>query len=191
VFPSTVRIVSTTEALPENISHWYHHENIPDDTVLRPYTASPLFGEATKQQPPEYGCALPLSAVRREAYPRYELQKSKSLANLKMEATYSFETSVLTRATRYKVPGDIFTDTTVTISQKTVFLDPTLLPLRPLFGFLYQPRMKDKYGAVCGMRIGRGNNIIITVPQWNLVHHKPHMTRPRIEITPSRLEAHK
>jgi hypothetical protein len=28
---------------------------------------------------------------------------------------------------------------------------------RPLIGLLYQPRMIDEYGAVCGMKIGRGN----------------------------------
>jgi hypothetical protein len=29
----------------------------------------------------------------------------------------------------------------------------------PLFGILYQPRMRDEYGAFGGMRIGRGNQI--------------------------------
>jgi hypothetical protein len=48
-----------------------------------------------------------LLAVCREAYPHYELGRSKSLVTLKMEAIYSSETSVLTRATRCKVPKDI------------------------------------------------------------------------------------
>jgi hypothetical protein len=46
--------------------------------------------------------------IGREAYPRYELWKCNSLATLKMESISSSETSVLTRAIRYKVPEDIF-----------------------------------------------------------------------------------
>jgi hypothetical protein len=38
-------------------------------------------------------------AVRREAYPCYELGRFKSLVNLKMGAIYSSETSVLNRST--------------------------------------------------------------------------------------------
>jgi hypothetical protein len=48
-----------------------------------------------------------LFTVRREAYPSYELGRFKSLVALKMEAIWPTETSVLTTATRYKVPEDI------------------------------------------------------------------------------------
>jgi hypothetical protein len=45
------------------------------------------------------------------------------------------------------------------------------LVLRPLFGRLYKPRMRDNgdYGAIGGMRIGRGN-----LSQCHFVHHKSH-----------------
>jgi hypothetical protein len=50
-----------------------------------------------------FECVEALFAVRREAYPHYELARFKSLVNLKMEALSSFETSVLTRATRRNI----------------------------------------------------------------------------------------
>jgi hypothetical protein len=45
--------------------------------------------------------------IRREAYPRRNLGEFKSLITLKMEATYSSETPILTRATRRNIPKDI------------------------------------------------------------------------------------
>jgi hypothetical protein len=46
--------------------------------------------------------------LRREAYPGYELGRLKCLVTLKMEAIFSSETLVPTRATRHKVPEDNF-----------------------------------------------------------------------------------
>jgi hypothetical protein len=43
-----------------------------------------------------------------KAYPRYELERFKSLITLQMKVICSSETSVLTTATSYKVPDDIF-----------------------------------------------------------------------------------
>jgi hypothetical protein len=58
-------------------------------------------------------------------------------------------------------------------------------------GLLYQPRMiDDDYGAVGGMRIGRGNQSNRRKPtQCHFVHHKSHMTWPGIEPGPPRWEA--
>jgi hypothetical protein len=47
-------------------------------------------------------------AVRRKAYPLYELRSFKSLVTLKIEAICSSETTVLTRATLHKIPKDIY-----------------------------------------------------------------------------------
>jgi hypothetical protein len=49
-----------------------------------------------------------LFAVRREAYPRYKRERVQNHVVLKMEAICSSETSVLTRATQYKVPADVY-----------------------------------------------------------------------------------
>jgi hypothetical protein len=43
-----------------------------------------------------------------EAYPHYDLGKFKSFITMQMEALCFSITSVLTTATWYKVPGDIF-----------------------------------------------------------------------------------
>jgi hypothetical protein len=50
-------------------------------------------------------------------------------------------------------------------------------------GLLYKPQMIDEgdCGAIGGMKIGRGN-----LPQRHFVHHKPHMTRPRLKPGPPR-----
>jgi hypothetical protein len=59
-----------------------------------------------------------LFVVRREAYPRNELERFAILVTLKMDTTCSSETSVLTRTTRCKVPKDMCNDTVVRTSQK-------------------------------------------------------------------------
>jgi hypothetical protein len=62
--------------------------------------------------------------VSREACSLYELGRFKNLVTLKMEMICYSETSVLTRATRCKVPKDI-SDTAMKTSQQTVSFDPT------------------------------------------------------------------
>jgi hypothetical protein len=57
---------------------------------------------------------------------------------------------------------------------------------RPLIGLLYQPRaIYDECGAVGGMRIGRGNEVLgENMPQCNFVYHKSRMTWPGLEPGP-------
>jgi hypothetical protein len=59
-------------------------------------------------------------------------------------------------------------------------------------GLLYQAQMIDDgdYGAIGGMKIGRGNRSTReNLPQRHFVHHKSHMTRPGLEPGPPRWEA--
>jgi hypothetical protein len=48
-----------------------------------------------------------LCVVRREAYPRWQLGRFENLITMKMEAIYSSETTVPTRATRYNISKGI------------------------------------------------------------------------------------
>jgi hypothetical protein len=66
--------------------------------------------------------------------------------------------------------------------------DRVHLVLRPLIGLLYQPRMiDDECGAVCGMRIGRGTEVLgKTLPQCHFFYHKSHVTWPGLESGPPR-----
>jgi hypothetical protein len=47
------------------------------------------------------------------------------------------------------------------------------------FGIFYQPRVmdNDERGAVCRMRIGKGNrNVRIKLPQYHFIDHIFHLT---------------
>jgi hypothetical protein len=48
----------------------------------------------------------------------------------------------------------------------------------PLRGILYQPQIDDDdCGAIVGMQIGRGNDVLGEIlPQCQFVHNKSHMT---------------
>jgi hypothetical protein len=60
--------------------------------------------------------------------PRCEQGRFTSLVTLKMDAICFFETSFLTRATRCNISKKFIIDAAVITSQKTVFVDLTVLP---------------------------------------------------------------
>jgi hypothetical protein len=65
----------------------------------------------------------------------------------------------------------------------------TLSPLGtvPTTGLLYQPQMIDDgdCGAIDGMKIDVGTEVFgENLPQPHFVHHKSHMSRPRLEPRP-------
>jgi hypothetical protein len=71
--------------------------------------------------------------------------------------------------------------------------EPSSLLLRPLTNnLLYQPRIMDddECGAVGGMP-GRETKVLSeNLPQYHLVHHKFHITRPWLKPRPPRWESH-
>jgi hypothetical protein len=103
------------DIIPKDIWHCYRRENMPENSILRPYMVS-LYGEANQEIIDKVTAHQQLFHANGLTQPRkcrppwgtssLRARNIQSPLTIKTEAMFS-ETSVLTRATRCNIPKDI------------------------------------------------------------------------------------